>query len=257
MPLRDRLYRVDAIVIRRRDWGEADRLLTLYTRAQGKMQAVAKGARKPTSRKAGHVELFSRTQLLVARARSIDIITQAETLDSYRALRENLEASTLAHYFAELLDRFTGEAEPDEALFDLLSLAFTWLCETEDLRLVARYFELRLLDLAGFGPELHVCPGCRKSLEPIVSNFSPAEGGVLCPACGNKRRDAPALSLRAFKVLRYGQTRDWNRFRRLRLTASLHAELEKTLYHYLVFVLERNLKAVEFLRQLRRESILD
>jgi DNA repair protein RecO (recombination protein O) len=257
MPRTERLYRVEAIVIRRRDWGEADRLLTLYTRERGKLQAVAKGARKPTSRKAGHIELFTRTRLLVARSRSIDIITQAETIDAYRPLRDSLEASTLAHYFAELLDRFTGEEEADQALFDLLSLALTWLCEADDLRLVSRYYELHLLDLAGFRPQLHHCPSCDNKLEPEGSFFSPMHGGVLCPNCGRDHRDADSLSLIAFKVLRYGQTRDWDHFRRLRLTPALHIEVERVLYRYLLFVLERNLKAVDFLHQLRRESMVE
>jgi DNA repair protein RecO (recombination protein O) len=256
MPRTDRLYRVEAIVIRRRDWGEADRLLTLYTREAGKMQAVAKGARKPASRKAGHLELFTQVRLLIARSRSIDIITQAETVAAHRLLRESLERSTLAHYFAELLDRFTGEAEPDRALFELLSLALTWLCQDGDPRLVARYYELRLLELTGFRPALHCCPVCGKELAPVDSFFCPAEGSVLCPACGEARHDAFSLSLAAFKVLRYGQTRDWDHFRRLRLTPPLHVEVEQALYRYLVYILERNLKSVEFLRQLRREAMV-
>jgi DNA repair protein RecO (recombination protein O) len=253
----ERLYRVEAIIIRRRDWGEADRLLTLYTREQGKFQAVAKGARKPTSRKAGHLELFTRTRLLLARSRSIDIITQAETVEAYRLLRESLEASTLAHYFSELLDRFTGEAQADQALYNLLNAALTWLCEADDVQLAARYYELRLLELAGFRPELHHCPGCAQALQPEQSFFSPAQGGVLCPNCGQGRRDAFALSLTAFKVLRYGQTRDWDHFRRLRLTAPLRAEVERALHRYLLYVLERKLKSVEFLHQLRREAIVE
>jgi DNA repair protein RecO (recombination protein O) len=254
MPRTDRLYRVEAIVIRRRDWGEADRLLTLYTRERGKIQAIAKGARKPASRKSGHIELFVRTQLLIARTRSIDIITQAETLEPYLRLRESLEASSRAHYFSELLDRFTGEAEADEALFDLLDLGLGWLCDTDDIRLVSRYYELRLLELAGFRPELHDCPTCGKRLGPTDCYFSPGHGGVLCPQCGHDHNEAIPLSLTAFKVLRYGQTRDWDHFKRLRLTQTLHDEVESALYRYLLFVLERNLKSIDFMRQLRREA---
>jgi len=256
MPRTDRLYRVQAIVIRRRDWGEADRLLTLYTREQGKIQAIAKGARRPASRKTGHVELFTRANLLIARSRSIDIITQAETVEAYRDLRESLECSTLAHYFAELLDRFSAEAEPERAMFDLLSAALGWLCEDTAPRLATRYYELRLLDLAGFRPELHHCPRCGKTLEPVDCFLSPEAGGALCPDCGANRRDAFSLSLTAFKVLRYGQTRAWEQFRRLHLTPRLHAEVEQALYRYLVYILERNLKSVEFLRQLRREEMI-
>jgi DNA repair protein RecO (recombination protein O) len=266
MPRTERLYRVEAIVIRRRDLGEADRLLTLYTREQGKMQAVAKGARKPTSRKAGHLELFTRVRLLVARARSIDIVTQAETIESYRLLRDSLKRSTLAHYFAELLDRFTGEGEADPAMFDLLSTALGWLSppdahtaqvQQDEPYLATRYYELRLLELSGFKPELHHCPGCGNMLEAVDSFFCPAEGGVLCPTCGAGRHDASSLPLTTFKVLRYGQTRSWDQFRRLRLKPPLRRQVENTIYHYLTFVLERNLKSVEFLHQLRREAIID
>ena len=257
MPRPERLYRAEAIVIRRRDWDEADRLLTLYSREHGKFQAVAKGARKPSSRKAGHLELFARTRLLIARTRSIDIITQAETIETYARLRENLESSTLAHYFAELLDQFTGESEADHRLFELLSQALTRLCEPHDLDLAARYYELRLLESAGFGPELHECPVCGRKLEPVRNYFSPTLGGALCQTCGQGRREAFPLSLAAFKVLRYGQTHTWNEFRRLRLSPALKAEAENVTYRYLLFVLERNLKSVDFLRQLRREALLE
>ena len=257
MSRRERLYRVEAIVIRRRDWDEADRLLTLYSREQGKFQAVAKGARKPASRKAGHVELFSRTRLLISRTRSIHIITQAETVETYLRMRENLESSTLAHYFAELLDRFTGESEADHRLFELISQALTWLCEPNDPGLVARFYELRLLGLAGFGPELHHCPVCERRLEPVPNFFSSALGGVLCQECGQGRREAFPLSLTAFKVLRYGQTHTWSEFRRLRLAPKLQSEAETAMYRFLLFVLERNLKSADFLRQLRREEMLE
>ena len=94
MSRRARVYRTEAIVLRRTDFGEADRLLTVYTPDRGKLRLIAKGARKPTSRKSGHVELFSRGQFLVAVGRELDIITQAETLEPFRPLRENLLRTT-------------------------------------------------------------------------------------------------------------------------------------------------------------------
>ena len=87
---RERLYRSEAIVLRRQDFGEADRLLTLFTPALGKIRVVAKGARKPQSRKAGHIESFMRTKMLFARGRNLDLVTQAELVEPYRALREDL-----------------------------------------------------------------------------------------------------------------------------------------------------------------------
>src|SRR5215472_14024187 len=87
---RERTYRTEAIVLRRKDIGEADRILTLFTPQLGKVRAVAKGIRKPRSRKAGHLELFTCTRLLLAVGRDLDIITQAEGLEPYRPLRDDL-----------------------------------------------------------------------------------------------------------------------------------------------------------------------
>ena len=89
--MRDRLYRVEAVIIKRTDVGEADRLLTLFTAERGKLRVIAKGARKPSSHKSGHVELFNHVNLLIAKGRNLDLITQAETLDSYLPLRGDLD----------------------------------------------------------------------------------------------------------------------------------------------------------------------
>src|SRR5215468_7426623 len=108
---RERTYRTEAIVLRRKDIGEADRILTLFTPQLGKVRAVAKGIRKPRSRKAGHLELFTCTRLLLAVGRDLDIITQAEGIEPYRPLRDDLLRSAYGAYMVELLDRFTPEAE--------------------------------------------------------------------------------------------------------------------------------------------------
>src|SRR3972149_6061937 len=110
MPDRQRLYRTEAIVLRRADLGEADRLLTLLTPERGKLRVIAKGVRKIASRKSGHVELFNRVSLLMARGRGeLDIVSQAETIEASRPLRDDLLRSTYAHYAAELIERFAEE----------------------------------------------------------------------------------------------------------------------------------------------------
>ncbi|MCK5922153.1 MAG: DNA repair protein RecO, partial [Methylococcales bacterium] len=116
---RQRTYRTEAIILSRRNLGEADRLLTLYTREFGKKQALAKGARKPQSRKTGHVELFMRTNFLIAKGRTFDIITQAELVETYAALRTDLIRTTYASYAVELLDRFTPEEDKHVSLYEL------------------------------------------------------------------------------------------------------------------------------------------
>ncbi len=258
MSHRERVYRTEAIVLRRTDFGEADRLLTVFTPARGKIKLIAKGARKPSSRKSGHVELFSHGQFLVAVGRNLDILTQAETVEPYLPLREDLLRTTYAYYVAELADAFTAEGDENRPLFDLLKDAFGWLCEAPDLALVARYYELHLLGLVGYQPQLFVCLGCKKRLEPEDRYFlSAAEGGVLCPRCGRDRRGAMELSLNALKVLRFLQTRDWETCRLLRLSPAGHAEVERLMNHYLTYHLERRLKSVDFIHRLRRQMEIE
>ena len=254
MSYRERVYRTEAIVLRRSDFGEADRLLTAFTPDRGKLRLIAKGARKPTSRKSGHVELFSHSLFLVAVGRELDIITQAETLEPYLPLREDLLRTTYAYYVAELADAFMAERDESRPLFDLLKDAFGWLCTADDLPLVARYYELHLLGLAGYQPQLFVCGGCKKRLEPEINYLSAADGSVFCHQCGYGRLGTVELSVNALKVLRFLQTRKWETCRLLRISPATHAEVERTMNHYITYHLERKLKSVDFIHRLQRQN---
>ena len=254
----ERLYRTEAIILRHADLGEADRLLTIFTPRLGKLRVVAKGARKPGSRKSGHVELFTRSTLLVARARNLDIVSQAETVEAYRALRQDLLRSTYAHYIVELLDRFTGDQEESAELYDLLAETLGRLCEAENPALLARFYELRLLTLAGYQPRLFDCARCGQVLHEVESESPPygfdcAQGGALCEKCAPQFVDALPLTLSALKVLRHAVRVEWPAFALLKLRPLVAREVEQTILKYITYILERNLKSVEFLRTLRLE----
>ena len=253
MSHRERVYRTQAIVLRRTDFGEADRLLTVFTPDRGKLRLVAKGARKPSSRKSGHLELFSRGQFMVAVGRELDIVTQAETLEPFLPLREDLLRTTYAYYVAELADAFTAERDENGPLYRLLLDAYGWLCADEDLALLARHYELHLLGLVGFQPQLFACISCRNPLEPEMSYMSAADGGILCGRCGRDWIGAAEVSVNALKVLRFLQTRDWDTCRLLRLSPATHAEIERLMNTYLTYHLERKLKSVDFIHRLRRQ----
>lgn len=253
---RERTYRTEAIILRRSDFSEADRLLTLFSRQYGKIRAIAKGARRPQSRKTGHVELFMRTRFLMARGRNLDIVTQAETVEAYAQLRDDLVRTTYASYAVELLDRFTVDEDRNLELYDLLSQALRWLATTENLLLAARYYELQLLTLVGYRPQLFHCVGCNEAIEEQDQFFSAELGGLLCPNCRGEDKGARPLSAAAVKVLRYLQTRPWSTVQSLHLRRELHTELEAVTYYYLTYILERNLKSADFLNRLRREARL-
>jgi DNA repair protein RecO (recombination protein O) len=253
MDMKERLYRTDAIILRRSDFGEADRLLTVYTPEHGKLRLLAKGVRKTTSRKAGHVELFMLTNMLVAAGRAWDIISQAEIVQAYRGLREDLEKIGYAYYLAELLDRFTEEHDVNFPLFELLALTLAHLEHVDDPFMVLRYFELHLLSLTGFQPQLHLCVICQEALEPVEGNyFHVVDGGTLCPTHGQTRPNAELLPLSVLKVLRFLQTEPWEKVVKLQLTPATRQQVENLLLGYITFILERQLKSVDFLRKLKR-----
>jgi DNA repair protein RecO (recombination protein O) len=251
---RERLYRTEAVVLHRADLGEADRLLTLYTPRFGRLRVVAKGVRKLTSRKAGHLELFAHSRLLVARGRNLDIVTQAELIEPYEGLREDLTRIGYAFHLAELVMRLTKEEIENPALFDLLLDALGWLAEGGNLRVTSRYVELRLLDHVGYRPQLFRCVRCNDEIRPVTNFMSFEEGGVLCPDCGGGVPRTRPLTMPALKILRFMQTRDYATCRRLQLRSVVLAELEEVLGNLLAFHMEARPRSLAFVRQLRREA---
>lgn len=249
--MRERQYQVNAIVLKRTDVGEADRLLTLLTAERGKIRAVAKGARKPSARKTGHVELFNFVALSLHVAREIDIITQAQTREPFLAVRDDLDRLGYAYYFAELIDRFVEE-EPDQRdVFDLMYNALHWLGKTAHLPRTARYFEIRLLDILGYRPQLQICIQSKEELLPEENFFSPEGGGMLKPEHRNMYRDAISVPVNALKVLRFLQARSHAQIEQLNLSTLVESEVEAILHYYITHLLERNLKSVDFLNTLK------
>ena len=249
----ERVYRTEAIVLREMDYGEADRILTLLT-PKGKLSVMAKGIRRPTSRKVGHLGLFMRAQLMLARGRNLDIITQAEGIESFEGIRGDLLRFTYACYVEELVERFAQEEDEDTSqLFELMIATLRWLAEEEDLALGIRHFELRLLTYVGYQPQFFSCLGCRQLIQAVPNYFSVAEGGLLCEACRLQDSAAMPVSVNAQKVLRYLQTHALSEARALRVGPATHTEVETVLQAYLEYILERELKSVIFLDRLRQE----
>lgn len=252
---RERLYRTEALILHRIDFGEADRLLNVFTPRLGRLRLLAKGVRKPSSRKAGHVEPFTHVNLLVARGKTFDIVSQAEVVEPFRRIHEQLERTSLAFYVAELITSFTEEHDENAPLFDLAYATLTRLCDARDPVLALRFFELRALGLLGYAPQLHFCVACQLPLEPGANYFDPGAGGVLCPRHGEGVRTALPLALPTFKVLRYMQTQPWDKVAGFQLKPETHLDVESVLQRFAVHVLERRLKSVEFIHRLRREAL--
>ena len=249
-----RSFRVEAVVLRHADWGEADRMLTLYTRERGKVRAIAKGARKIRSRKAGHLEPFTRVSLQLAKGRDLLIVTQADSLEVYHALGEDLVKTGYAAYVVELLDRFTYEDESENfAIYRLLTEILGRIASEADPWLAIRYYEVRLLDLLGFRPHLFECANCGEEIRAVDQFFSPAAGGVLCPKCGTGLPGVWNVSVEALKYFRYFQRSEYAKAEKARRPSlEVQNELETLIQRYLTYLLERGLNTPGFIKQIKK-----
>lgn len=248
-----RVYKTEAIVLKGVDFGEADRILTLFTPRSGKIRVIAKGVRRPQSKMGGHLQTLNHTLLVLARGRNLDIITQCQTIQSFLPLRQDLWRMSCGVYMAELVDRFIPELIESYSIYSLLLDSLDWLCKAKSGELVMRYFEFQLLGELGYRPELRKCLGCDSPLEPVVNFFSPSAGGMLCPDCRFKEPQAYPLSASGLKVVRLLQNGDKPTINRLKLTPEIAQEIGVIMQEYINFLLERGIKSAVWLERLKRE----
>jgi DNA repair protein RecO (recombination protein O) len=254
VPLSQRLYKTEAVILRARKLGEADRVLTLFTPTLGKIEVKAKGVRKTTSRLSGHLQPLNRCMLSLAQGHNLDVVTGCETLESFRALRDNLDLLSRAFYAAEIADRMTAEHVHNYPTYRLLLETLERLQAAPDTDTVLRYFEMKLLDQAGFRPEVERCVACGKALEPVDNFFVAVAGGAVCRDCVPGLAGPRVLTLNALKVLRLLQRGTYNDVARVRFTPDLAEEVEKHLRGYIIGVLERDVNSAAFIERLRRDG---
>lgn len=250
-----RTFSIDSIVLKRMDYGEADRILTVLSRRYGKLRLLAKGVRRTQSKLAGHLEPFAHAQLMVAKGRNLDVVTQAMTMASFWEIRESLERSSYAFHFAELVDAFVQDADEHQGVFDLLRDSLATLASTDrPPALVARHFEMHLLDEAGFRPQLEACVACEASVQPVTNGYSVPRGGVFCPTCTRLEPSAVPLEVPPLKLLRFLQRTPQARSLTLEVPVEVLEHVEIILRRQLEFSLERKLRAVAFVREVAESA---
>lgn len=250
-----RTYQTEAIVIKKTKLGEADTILTFLTPRMGKIQGFAKSLRKTKSKMAGHLELLTYSQVSFTRGRNLDTITGSQTINSFLPLKSDLWLTSCGLYVAELVNQFTAEHQENYSIFTLVLEVLNHLCQENNKELVLRYFELRLLQNAGYRPQLKQCVTCHRELEPTENSFSSSAGGLLCPDCSYEQPFACTLSVNAQKVLRLLQNSDFTTGCRVKIDPELARELESVLSGYLRHLLEREVKSAAWLDTLREQRL--
>jgi DNA repair protein RecO (recombination protein O) len=189
------LYKDEGVVLKTIKLGEADRIVTLFTRENGKVRAVAKGIRKTKSRFGGRLEPFTRVQLLIYRGRSLDTITQADILDSFDHVRRDYRSLTSASAMAEIVEKITPEREGAFNTYAVLIGGLKALAENKGDSVLPAFL-IKLLSVTGYNPELQACAGCGD--QTFLGGFSPALGGAVCESCWTE--DQNALGIPADRI---------------------------------------------------------
>jgi DNA repair protein RecO (recombination protein O) len=242
-------YRDRAVVLRKLDYGEADRIFTLLTRTHGKVGAIAKGVRRPESKLGPSLELYGHVDVLLAKGRGdLDVVAQVQRMPGLR-IAGDVEVMSHAALIAELAERVCEDRHPVDGLYELAVMALDELARETDPRRASAYFMMAALDLLGYAPQLAACATCDRPLTARPAAFSADAGGFLCDQCA-----LPSMSLvplAAIKVLRLMAAGDLETYRRLKLDLALMNSIEGVLTTQLEHHLDRRLKSLAFLHQMR------
>ena len=253
--------KTQAIVIRTFAFQEFHKIITFYTPDFGKVKAIAYGVKSPKSRLSGSLELFNHGTLLFQHRenRELQNITDFNLIDGFDLIRSDFTRITYGCYFAELVDSITSEGIASPEIFNLLYTTYQFLAHADDVPLLARGFEIKFLDCAGYGPELSRCVHCGSAVTDAFSAekettrgalsiaFSVRYGGVLCGDCENRDGAAFTIAPGSCELLKLLRKSEWERFNQIRASTRNHKELKRLLGNFIEHHTERNLKSLRFI----------
>lgn len=247
----ERSLHFQGLVVRHTNYDEADRFITFLTPYLGKVSALAKGVRKMNSRKAGHLQPFTYVDVQMSKGRGASwLVTQVSTIEAFPAIWGDLNKTVRTSCVLELAERFSLEDAANVPLFQLTLNTIRRIALLEDTYPVQRYFDLQLLSVTGYRPQLHECVLCKKKIEPVDQFLHYELGGVLCPDCGAKTRGARFISMKSLKYFRYYQTRSFNEALSAGWPEDIRIESENLLTGYESFLLERKTNSQQFLENM-------
>jgi DNA repair protein RecO (recombination protein O) len=246
------IYTTDAVVVRTSNLGEADRIITMVTPIHGLVRGVAKAARKPGSKLGGHLDLLRLVSVSVRETRTLHGLSQASSLNGFRGLRDDLDRFSRASYISEMSEKFSVENGANQPLFRLLVDVLGALEVTGNPEMIVHFFEMRLLQLSGFAPELSKCVETGVELEPANHLYSAERGGLV----NNEARpvgEAAMLpaSLNTIKLLRFLSRTDVTQADKMKAGEDENRQLSRILRAQIHHVLDRSLRSESFMDEVR------
>ncbi|MDE0591748.1 MAG: DNA repair protein RecO [Dehalococcoidia bacterium] len=248
-------YTTDGVVVRTSNLGEADRIITLVTPIHGIVRGVAKAARKPGSKMGGHLDLLKHVSVSVRETRTLHGFSQASTVNGFRGLRNDLDRFSRGAYVSEIAERFSVESGANQPLFRLLIDVLDALEATGNPEMAIHFYEMRLLQLSGFSPELSRCVETGVELEPANHLYSADRGGLV----NNESRPVgetallPA-SLNTIKLLRFLSRTNITKATAMKSSDDESRQISRILRAQIHHVLDRGLRSEAFMDEVRTRS---
>lgn len=242
------LQKCEGIVIRTNDYGESNKIITLFTREWGKVGVMARGAKKPSSRLASITQLFTYGYFLVQKTSGLGTMQQGETILALRGIREDIFLTAYASYIVELTDKCTDEKKPNPFHFELLLQTLKYIDEGFDIDILTFIYEMKMLQVLGLSPKLDGCSVCGSTEGEFA--FSIREGGFLCHRCFYKDTYHLKLSSTAIKLLRLFYYFDLNRLGKIDVKESTKKELKQVITAYYDEYSGLSIKSKRFLNQI-------
>ncbi|MCH6266517.1 MULTISPECIES: DNA repair protein RecO [Neobacillus] len=239
------LQKCEGIVIRTTDYGETNKIITLYTREWGKVGFMARGAKKPNSRLSAITQLFTHGYFLVQKGTGLGGLQQGEVISSMRSIGEDIFLTAYASYIVELTDKCTEEKKPNPFHFELLYQTLHYMNEGFDADILVNIYEMKMLNVLGLYPILNQCSVCGSTDGHF--SFSIREGGFICHRCLAKDPYHIKLSQAAVKLLRLFYYFDLSRLGNISVKDETKAELKKVISVYYEEYSGLHLKTKKFL----------
>lgn len=241
-------YKTKGIIIGKRDFFEADKILSVFTEDLGKIQIKAKGLRRTLAKMSGHLEMFNYVELELVKGRQFYIVIGAQVIDGYATVKEDLDRMGIYFYFCEVLDKILDEGVRHKNTFSFLKFILEKLKDpATDMLLLMIFFELNILAHLGFKPEFLVCVGCREDIAGHKFYFSEEKGGVLCETCSGEDIFANQLSPNAIKLMRIILMKDFSLVEKLKMDREVPMEVKKVNSFFVEHILGKELKSKSFL----------
>ncbi len=247
------LFKTDAIVVRSLNYGESDRIVTFFTRDFGKIKGIAKGARKSKKRFQNALGLFSYIRLSFFEREGMGLmrVDGCDILHPFTRIREDLKKIFFGNYYLELVNEMAGEREANQGAFDLILSFLSGLDEREASEEQLRMFEIRMLSLFGYQPNMKRCGFCKKSWDDLREAaalfFSIERGGLVCEQCSNGSNHLVPLSLGTARLIERVSQMELSKICRLRFTSQSLMESRALLPRFIVYQLGKELKSLKAL----------